>query len=266
MTLGRSLPLSVGSVMPRAAPDPQEAPPRPLSRVLSSRQFWDITRLEVGPLAPGSKSDAGPVRRHGPRSDRGRCSSRHHRPVSGSFAMNKAPPYSLTDIIDLDANRLPKQVWRTDSPKTLIGPAFKTETDAIASDPMRHTAQIFSHDVDGKVIFDWWEASQSGLPDRLGHTEQKALLRMHLRRGLYVLMQGTYPCCPYGSGCMNALVTWPSCTIACSTTGLRREGRYITSNASGGAAQCGNASCRQLSQTTPATSWMAAKKLRAVFS
>jgi hypothetical protein len=28
---------------------------------------------------------------------------------------------------------------------------------------------------------------------------------MRLRRGLYVLMQGTYPSCPYGTGCMNAL-------------------------------------------------------------
>ena len=117
--------------------------------------------------------------------------------------MNKAPPYSLADIVALDANRLPKQVWRNN--EFTIGPAFKTEADAVASDSMRHTAQIFIHDVDGNVIFDWWEASQSGLPERLGHTEQKALLRMRLRRGLYVLIQGTYPCCPYGSGCMNAL-------------------------------------------------------------
>ena len=119
--------------------------------------------------------------------------------------MNKVRPFSLTDIVDLDNNHLPKQIWQKDQPKTLIGPAFKTEAEAIAKENWRHTAHIFIHDVDGKVIFDWWEASQSGLPGRLSHTEQKAVLRMRLRPGLYVLIQGTHPCCPYGSGCMNAL-------------------------------------------------------------
>ena len=99
--------------------------------------------------------------------------------------MNKAPPYSLADIVDLDANRLPKQVWRNE---LQIGPAFKTEAEALAEDKRRHTAQVFIHDVDGNALLNWWEVSQSGLPERLGHTEQKALLRMRLRRALYVLI------------------------------------------------------------------------------
>ena len=94
--------------------------------------------------------------------------------------MNKAPPYSLADIVDLDANRLPKQVWRNE---LQIGPAFRTEAEALTEDTRRHTAQVFIHDVDGNALLNWWEVSQSGLPERLGHTEQKALLRMRLRRG-----------------------------------------------------------------------------------
>jgi hypothetical protein len=117
--------------------------------------------------------------------------------------MNKAPPYTIGDIVRLDSQGLPIQVWRTD--EFSIGPAFKTEPEAIEADKLRHTAQVFIHDVDGKVMLTWWEASQSGLPERLGHTEQKALLRMWLRRGLYVLIQGTHPCCPYGTGCLNAM-------------------------------------------------------------
>jgi hypothetical protein len=119
--------------------------------------------------------------------------------------MNRVRRYGVADIVDLDADHLPKQVFWLEEPKIAIGPAFHSEKQALVGNAQRHTAQIFIHDAAGKVIFDWWEVSQPGLPGRMGHTEQKALLRMRLRPGLYVLIQGQYPCCPYGFGCMNAL-------------------------------------------------------------
>jgi hypothetical protein len=124
---------------------------------------------------------------------------------AGDRNMNRVRPYGIADIVDRDAEGLPKQIFWPEGPKIAIGPAFKFEEQALVGNTHRHTAQIFIHDADGKVIFNWWEVSQSALRGRMGHTEQKALLRMRLRPGLYVLIQGQYPCCPWGFGCMNAL-------------------------------------------------------------
>lgn len=116
--------------------------------------------------------------------------------------MNRALPVRLEDIVTLGGNGLPRQVWRLEHP---IGPAFHSEAEALPGNEKRHTAEILLHASDGRLLLSWWEVSQSELPARLGHTEQKALLRMRLKRGIYVLIQGTYPCCPYNHGCMNAL-------------------------------------------------------------
>jgi hypothetical protein len=67
--------------------------------------------------------------------------------------MNKARPYSLSDIIDLGPDDLPKQIWRLNEPNCVIGSAFKTLEEATDENPHRHTARITIYDVDGKPLF-----------------------------------------------------------------------------------------------------------------
>ncbi|WP_174296654.1 eCIS core domain-containing protein [Sphingomonas bacterium] len=113
--------------------------------------------------------------------------------------------------VNLGPNGLPVQVHDLAHP---IGPAFATfeEAQAVVG-PQGHILQVVVEE-DGHEVASWWEASEGGMaaqyPEdfrahQLGHTEQKALRRLTLRKGIRVELRGTMPPCPYGGGCMNTM-------------------------------------------------------------
>ncbi len=103
----------------------------------------------------------------------------------------------------LDKSGLPRQLWQAEKK---IGPAYKTLEEAMAAAQGGHHLEVIIKDREGKVIGSWFEASETGL-ENLGHTEQKALMRMNPSPGMTVEMRGPYPPCPWqeGVGCQNAL-------------------------------------------------------------
>ena len=71
---------------------------------------------------------------------------------AGDRGMNRVRHYGVGDIVDLDANHLPKQIFWPEGPKIAIGPAFKSEKQALVGNTQRHTAHIFIHDAAGKNL------------------------------------------------------------------------------------------------------------------
>ena len=55
------------------------------------------------------------------------------------------------------------------------------------------------------VIKTWWEVSEKGLPNRVGDTEQKALVRVRLKRGERLEIRGWHPPCGLRTGCHNVM-------------------------------------------------------------
>jgi RHS repeat-associated protein len=117
-------------------------------------------------------------------------------PVAGNVGSR-----SISSVV-LGENGLPTQIHRAD---VSIGPAYATLEEAVAASNGGHYLEVILSDRSGTQLARWFEASETGLPEMLGHTEQKALLRLNLSSGLEVEMRGFYPPCPYGAGCMNAL-------------------------------------------------------------
>jgi RHS repeat-associated protein len=89
------------------------------------------------------------------------------------------------------------------SGKYKIGPAYKSMDEAVANlpHPEAHLAQVTHKDASGRVVNTWWEVSESGLPGRVGDTEQKALRRVELKPGETLEIKGWHPPCPYQCGC-----------------------------------------------------------------
>jgi hypothetical protein len=103
----------------------------------------------------------------------------------------------------LDKAAAPAQLYG----KYKVGPAFRTREEAIANLPHgeAHLAQVVHTDAKGNILKTWWEVSESGLPAQVGHTEQKALVRVRLKRGETLEVRGWHPPCPYGAGCHNVM-------------------------------------------------------------
>jgi hypothetical protein len=87
-----------------------------------------------------------------------------------------------------------------------VGPAYATREQAIANLPHdgAHLAQV-THSRDGRVISTWWEVSETGQPAQVGHTEQKALVRVDLQRGDQLVIRGYHPPCAFHTGCQMVM-------------------------------------------------------------
>lgn len=105
-------------------------------------------------------------------------------------------------------SRLPVQT----SGAVRVGTAFRTAEEAAANG--NHVLEVVVRSADQKVIARWWEASELGLAakhpnvtaaEMLGHTEQKALVRMNLKPGQTVEMYGSISPCTKDFGCHWAL-------------------------------------------------------------
>jgi len=79
------------------------------------------------------------------------------------------------------------------------GPAFRTIEEA--SGMGNHYLQVQVRNKNGKVIAEWFEASEGGGLGLSGHTEAKALNRMNLKPGQEVLFIGEYQPCNRTGGC-----------------------------------------------------------------
>ncbi|MEO8128239.1 MAG: RHS repeat-associated core domain-containing protein [Bryobacteraceae bacterium] len=84
-----------------------------------------------------------------------------------------------------------------------VGVAFRTLEEA--SGTGNHYLQVSVRSKSGKVIGEWFEASETG-SELLGHTEAKALSRMNLKPGQEVLFIGEFQPCNLTGGC-NALMS-----------------------------------------------------------
>jgi hypothetical protein len=126
---------------------------------------------------------------------------------SGQEAINAALSIKGVKAIHflMDENGLPLQLWMNE--KVKIGPAFKTLEEAMAAANGGHHLEVILKNKEGKVVGNWFEASEKGLEQHLGHTEQKALMRLSPEFGMSVEMRGAYPPCPYQKniGCQSAL-------------------------------------------------------------
>jgi hypothetical protein len=84
-----------------------------------------------------------------------------------------------------------------------VGPAYGSLDEALAAlpHPEAHLAEVVHKDASGRVIGQWWEVSERGLPARTGCTEQKALTRVQLTDGETLEIRGWHAPCPYRHGC-----------------------------------------------------------------
>ena len=95
-----------------------------------------------------------------------------------------------------------------------IGPAHASADEAAAAAVNTrgagHNLEVIVSDAKGNIVASWHEASEICVGNRargtrLGHTEQKALLRVRLMEGVHIEMRGHYPPCNGQEGCRNAL-------------------------------------------------------------
>lgn len=121
----------------------------------------------------------------------------------GHLILTQQPSTTLPTVV-LGEGGLPLQIHRVE--EIAIGPAYGSLEEAVAASPGGHQLEVIVR-ARGQTntLVRWFEASEKGLPEMLGHTEQKAVLRMNLNPELEIEMRGFHPPCPYGSGCMNAL-------------------------------------------------------------
>jgi hypothetical protein len=122
----------------------------------------------------------------------------------------------------------PPQLWG----RYRVGPAYASREEAIANLPHSesHLAHVTYKDAKGKIIATWWEASEkgTGLPDQVGHTEQKALVRVNLQPGETLEIRGFHPPCQFDSGChMNMEDTAIQTGANIMYTGVSRNGNLV---------------------------------------
>jgi hypothetical protein len=112
--------------------------------------------------------------------------------------------------VEFSESGVPRQIFRiVEEP---VGPAYKTFEDAFVN-KLNANSHITENilTVRGQEIARWWEVSES-IADRgirgvgqLGHTEQKALLRVRLGPGISLEIRGAYAPCPLNGGCDLAM-------------------------------------------------------------
>jgi hypothetical protein len=110
--------------------------------------------------------------------------------------------------IVLDRRLLPSQLSGT----AQVGPAYKTFEEAFKNKAHAncHIAEVILYDRSRSELAHWWELSQSldarGV-GRAGDTEQKALVRVHLKPGHTLEIRGAYNPCTLKGGCDIAMQT-----------------------------------------------------------
>jgi hypothetical protein len=111
-------------------------------------------------------------------------------------------------MIVLDKQFLPLQLSGTAE----VGPAYGTFEEAFKNKAHAgcHIAEVLLFDESHKQLAHWWEISES-LPvkgiGRAGDTEQKALVRVNLKKGHTLEIRGAYNPCTLKSGCDIAMQT-----------------------------------------------------------
>ncbi|UII31482.1 hypothetical protein LVD17_24625 [Fulvivirga ulvae] len=130
-------------------------------------------------------------------------------------------------VVDV-SDGVPEQIHRPviDGNEIEVGPAYASYEEA--SGQGNHIAEIIVRETDGTEISRWWEVSEIGLPSKLGHTEQKALMRIRLGSDIELEIRGFHPPCPYSSGCNNTM------EAMAEMFGMNITYRYFLSDENGG--------------------------------
>ena len=109
-------------------------------------------------------------------------------------------------IIRLDNSMVPLQI----NGPVPVGPAYRTFEEAFRKKarPNSHIAEVILYQPSGAEVARWWEVSSSvdahGV-GRAGDTEQKALVRVNLRKGYKLEIRGAYNPCTVKKGCDFAM-------------------------------------------------------------